>query len=137
MSWYYTGVQYSINSPKNFLIGCGTGDYHTCIANFIQKQPKDKQAKMQAPDQNPHNEYLFFLLQSGIFGLLAFLFFIYSLIRDTRGLNQIDKISAILIIITLCIGCMFNSFILDLRMGPIFLFILSILLSKPNTIKSY
>ena len=130
LSWYYTSIHYSTSSPRNLLLGCGTGNFHRCLNDYIKTQDKYEQQRMKAPYQNPHNQYIFFLIQSGIFALILFLAWIFSIIKiDSAKLTSIDRISTILIILMLCIGCMFNSYLLDLRMGPIFLFILSMFLS--------
>ncbi|APC96731.1 O-Antigen ligase family protein [Francisella frigiditurris] len=129
LGWYYASYKTITSSPEKFVFGCGTGYFKDCVQKVINKSPKNQQLKMAAPDQNPHNQFIFFLLQSGMIGLIVFLYFLISIVLQAKQTNY--KNTLWMLVTVFCIGCMFNSYMLDLRTGPItFLPIILILATK-------
>lgn len=127
LSWYYTGYKTITSSTDKFIFGCGTGSFKDCTQKVIDNSSEADKAKMQAPDNNPHSQFIFFFLQSGVIGFIAFVAFIASIIISTKKSDY--KIPLYLIVIAFCVGCLFNNFMLDLRTGPIFVMVICFLLS--------
>jgi O-antigen ligase len=144
LSWYYASYKTITYSKNNFIFGCGTGDFKTCVQHVIDKSPANERSRMQAPNQNPHNQFIFFFLQSGIIGFTTFIVFILSILISSRKLVYRNTIY--IIMLSFLIGCLFNSYMLDLRTGPIIflpiLFLISLgyyknNISKQNTHQSH
>jgi O-antigen ligase len=70
------------NIVKKHPFGVGLGDYKDAVKSEIAKEKYTKllnnNSKRFMALHHPHNQYLLILLQSGIIGLLAFFYFIYS-----------------------------------------------------------
>jgi O-antigen ligase len=59
-------------------IGVGIGNFETIYTHFQQN--------VWSFSVSPHNSILLFLTELGIFGLLIFLFFLYSIVRKVKGI---------------------------------------------------
>ncbi len=79
---------------------------------------------------NPHNEYLLFAVQWGGVGLVFFLFFLFSLWRNSFQLKKPWNYRAQGVWVAMAIGCLLNSFWLDNTEGHFFAFFLALLYSS-------
>lgn len=102
------------------LLGTGSG-------SFVHEYQKIADKKQIIATHNPHNEYLLFMVQWGLAGLLAYLYFLYCLWRESWHLEvcQRDLAQGIWAVIT--IGCLFNSFWLDNGEGHLFALMIGLL----------
>ena len=75
--------------------------------------------------QNPHNEFISISTQTGLLGLLLFVWFIYLLIKYFS--HSLTGKSTIIIIIT---SCLFNSLFYDNVMGLFAVLIISLSIQK-------
>ncbi|MGD9887935.1 MAG: O-antigen ligase family protein [Halothiobacillaceae bacterium] len=62
---------------------------------------------------NPHNEYLMILTQWGLVGLLLFIGLLWIQWRTSTQLSPLERQLAEALVLTMAIGCLFNSFLLD------------------------
>lgn len=105
-------------------LGTGTGSF------FSQY----KQLAMQSNEQilltaNPHNEYLLIAVQWGIIGLLVYFFWLWIMLRESSKLSEQHSKLAQGLLLSLVLGCLFNSFWLDSTEGHFFAFFIALLYS--------
>lgn len=99
---------------KNPLLGVGTGGFETAYAKEIE-------GTAMARSNNPHNQFLLFWAQTGIVGLLAFIFLLWTAWRAAMQLpSPTETMLARGILITITVGCLFNSLLLDHTEGLFF-----------------
>ncbi|OIR02826.1 O-antigen ligase [mine drainage metagenome] len=99
---------------KNPLLGVGTGGFETAYAKEIENTA-------MARSNNPHNQFLLFWAQTGIVGLLAFIFLLRTAWRAAMQLpSQTETMLARGVLITIIVGCLFNSLLLDHTEGLFF-----------------
>ena len=115
-------------------IGTGTGSY-TEATRTKQLDYFNRSQVQQI--KNPHNEYLLMAVQLGIIGLLALLYLFLVQATTTRKINNIEhKYIAQGLVLSMIIGCMFNSLLLDSRNGHFWAFFSALLFSNLNRKKT-
>jgi O-antigen ligase len=103
---------------QHIIFGGGTGSFQPEYANL-----KPRPASFT---RNPHNEYLHVMAQFGIIGLLLLLFIFYSQLRLSRYLpNQLGWIAQA-VIITVMIGSLVNSLLLDSAEGHFYVYFIAL-----------
>jgi O-antigen ligase len=115
---YYTNTVKIIR--KNPLFGVGTG-------GFEKAYNKEILGSSVASSNNPHNQFLLFWAQTGLIGLCAFLFLIFIAWQNALKLNSIEKMLVQGLLITITIGSLFNSLLLDHTEGLFFSWLLGLL----------
>lgn len=109
---YYTNATKIIR--KNPLLGVGTGGFEAAYSKEIE-------GTAMAPSNNPHNQFLLFLAQTGIVGLAAFLYLLWVAWHAAVQLTSpTEKMLARGLLITIITGCLFNSLLLDHTEGLFF-----------------
>lgn len=109
---YYTNTARIIR--KNPLLGVGTGGFETAYAKEIA-------GTEMAPSNNPHNQFLLFFAQTGIVGLIAFLFLLGVAWHTAAWLpSSTEILLARGLLVTIVTGCLFNSLLLDHAEGLFF-----------------
>ena len=99
---------------KNPIIGVGTGGFEKAYATEVLGK------NMPIP-ANPHNQFLLTWVQTGIVGLLTLICLFWIGWRDAKKLpTPTDTLLAHGLLITFCIGCLFNSLLLDHAEGLFF-----------------
>ncbi len=95
------------NGVKNFLIGCGPDTFGQIMKEYYYDDMIERHGSVF---DSAHNEYLNYLVTTGLFGLAAYLTAIISVI--VRGLKRFkDNVPmqvALFVIITYCAQAMFN-----------------------------
>lgn len=108
---------------KHPLLGVGTGafkaEYHQQIGNFEGLQATS----------NPHNQYLLIAVETGLVGLLFFLFFLasswrISLTSEVEGAHLTQGL-----VVLFSLGCLFNSLLFDAGEGRFYCTILGVVVS--------
>jgi O-antigen ligase len=89
---------------KKHPFGNGIGDYKLVIKKQFENNPKRYQFISDASKDfmsrhHPHNEYLLVLLQTGIPGLILFIYFIYTLFKLPIQDKEIKEISILFLTI--------------------------------------
>lgn len=90
----------------NPFLGGGTGSFAPEFTAHAGKY-----AGLKA--DNPHNEYLLITAQLGLFGLLCFLWLLYSQFKLSRQLPTMYCMAAQGLVVAMMVGCLFNSFLRD------------------------
>jgi len=83
------------------LLGWGTGGFQAAYATL------DAASNLR----NPHNQYLYILVNHGIFGLIVFAILIYKLFMSTNSSANSFELRCLML--CLAAGCMVNSWFLD------------------------
>jgi O-antigen ligase len=89
------------------LTGVGTGGFAKAYAEQVKGTGKTQ-------TRNPHNEYLLVAVQTGVIGLIALLaLFVIQWITAHRLPTRLETGLARGLVLTMSVGCLFNSFLLD------------------------
>lgn len=112
------------------LWGHGMGAFETVQADLITSSTTKTQ-----PSDNPHNEYLFIAVQTGLIGLGLFIlllggmfFYSFRLLKPQRYLLQG-------VVVAMASGCLMNSFLFDSHQGHFFAILAAVLCSAPAATK--
>lgn len=103
------------------VLGHGTGSF--------AKAFKDKtQGRVAEAQRNPHSEYLNMLVQLGVAGLAGLLFLFISHWRLAPGLaTPLECHLARGLLLTMAVGCLFNSWLMDHTEGLLFAWLTGVL----------
>lgn len=113
----------SINIFKdNFLYGVGPGNFPEVSKKYNFKQTKGPANYFKVP-RIPHNDYLKILCETGLFGLIILIVFIFFMFKKIFS-SPLFNISKVIILYLL-----FNAFLFNIMFHPFFFFIF-IFLSK-------
>jgi O-antigen ligase len=107
------------------LLGHGTGSFPIEYAALV------KDTKINLTD-NPHNEYLLIAVQTGAVGLTIFLALLGAMAWYSRYLPPPDNWLAQGLVLTMVMGCLFNSCLLDLVEGHFFAFFTAMFFANLN-----
>jgi O-antigen ligase len=111
MDYYSNTIKIIAKHP---ILGVGTG-------NFEQAYQQEIVNTASAPSNNPHNQFLLFTAQIGLIGLVAFLLLLTTQWKLARRLaSEEDYLLARGLVITIGVGCLFNSLLLDHSEGLFF-----------------
>lgn len=103
LEWYRQSLDVILSSP---ILGVGTGSFPRALAENA------RDAKAYPP--NPHNEYLAIGMQTGLVGLVLLLHLFWrQLSTAPRLASPLEMHLARGLVITIAVGCLFNSFLLD------------------------
>ena len=103
------------------LLGVGTGGFPKAYADRVQGTAADQ-------TRNPHNEYLHIAAQTGIAGLAALLWlFLLQWIAAPRLAEPLERHLARALVLTIAVGCLFNSFLLDHTEGLMYAWLTALL----------
>jgi O-antigen ligase len=104
LEWYQRSLDIVLEHP---LLGTGTGSFPRAYAETI----KDKKS---VSTTNPHNEYLLIAVQTGLAGLMLLLHLFWQQLRlSARLATPVETHLARGLVLTMVIGCLFNSLLLD------------------------
>ncbi|MDA0911733.1 MAG: O-antigen ligase family protein [Proteobacteria bacterium] len=130
LGFYHTALGIFEHKPQRILYGCGTGAQTQCSTHFINSEIPSHDKKYYRVINNPHNQYIYFAMQSGVFALLAFLFLLVTTFYYAKDMPMMMRNNARILIIAFAIGCLVNSWILDIGPGFIFCFLLPVVLAQ-------
>jgi O-antigen ligase len=107
--------------------GTGTGGFGAAYAAEV----KDKYSDWRVlPTVDPHSQYLFFLAEQGVVGLLAFLVFIGLALAD-RGDGTRTRVVAIGLLLGWCATSLVSSHFKTFAEGHLLTFFLGAMLARP------
>jgi O-antigen ligase len=129
LGWYRDTALIISNAP---LIGHGTGSFKTEFRRH-KGGPADLsvQASPVIATGNPHNDYLWFAVELGIVGVIALFAFFGSAIWTAKKSQKEQGWMASIIILSIAIGSLANSFITDNVTGTGYIILLCALLTGP------
>jgi len=96
------------------LLGGGT-------ASFPRAYTEETRNQAAVPSRNPHNEYLLIMVQLGLVGLMALLYLFWTQWRlAPRLATPLEWHLARGLVLTMAVGCLFNSWLLDHTEGLLY-----------------
>ena len=136
LNYYNTVLGVIQNKPGLFFYGCGSGGQIPCTKALIEQYNVNGVHNNYLVIKNPHNQYLFYLLQSGFLSFILFIFLLLSTFYNAYNLALIERNNVRILIVAFSVGCLFNSWLLDIGPGFVFCFLLPIFLSG-NSMTEY
>ena len=132
-----TSVGLRLEFYKNSLIliaqqplwGHGTGSF-----SYKYQQLAEKQGIIATT--NPHNEYLMIGVQWGLIGMGLFIYLLYQLGLLAADLPLPQSWMAQGLVITIAVGCLVNSLLLDSTEGHLFAYLIGVLVGGLNSPKA-
>jgi hypothetical protein len=109
--------------------GTGTGGYAAGYEKQVEGRYNDWRA---VPTVDPHSQYLFFLAEQGVFGLIAFLGFIAATLLD-RGDSSRARIVAVGMLLGWSATSLLSSHFKTFSEGHLLTFFLGAMLARPFT----
>lgn len=107
---------------KHPWIGTGTGSFSRDYFNMAE----DK----QFVTQNPHNEYLNIAVQFGLIGVAVLLLMFLLHWRESFRLTGLRQRFAQAVLVTIVVGSVFNSWLMDVSQGCFYVFFTALLLAN-------
>ncbi|HEX9684400.1 MAG TPA: O-antigen ligase family protein [Burkholderiales bacterium] len=118
IEFYRVSLQIVKDRP---LLGHGTGSFTIAYAEKM----KGQQAMLT---RNPHNEYLHWMVQLGLAGLAGLLYLFWTHWRLAPNLaSPLERHLARGLILTMAVGCLFNSWLMDHTEGLLFVWLTGLL----------
>lgn len=119
--WAINGID---NLYKEPLLGSGVGSYKNTMSDFISINDVHV-SEILAISNNPHNEFISLSTQLGLFGLILYILFLYSLFKDGN-----NKFLSFGVFIILTVSSFFNSALYDNVFGLFIVLIISLAYQK-------
>ncbi|THB77672.1 MAG: O-antigen ligase family protein [Desulfobulbaceae bacterium] len=120
--WWLTSIELIKKKP---LTGHGTGSYEM----VHKEQTKSTRIKQT---NNPHNEYLFITVQTGLVGITLLLGLFACQFFRSMTLEDSERHILQGVIVAMMSGCLMNSFLLDSQPGHFFMFMSGALLASAH-----
>ena len=118
LEWYQQGIDIVLDHP---LLGTGTGSFPRAYAETVKDQKS-------VSTTNPHNEYLLIAVQTGLAGLVLLLHLFWQQLRlSARLATPVETHLARGLVLTMAIGSLFNSLLLDHTEGLLFAWLTGVL----------
>jgi len=126
LEWYKNGLEIVRDHP---LFGVGTGGFPKAYAEKTKGSGR-------LETTNPHNQYLLTAIQIGLPGLALLLYLFYCQFRLARALPSVlERNLALGLMLTISIGCLFNSLLVDHTERVLYAWMSALLYSglRPNS----
>ncbi len=128
LNFYVTTANILIERPSKLVIGYGTGSYEAVTKSYYaDKKNKNPNFEYQS-FSNPHNQYLTYLFENGIIGLMLFLGFLYTVWRYAQTLPRFWYSVAWVSLVGISVNMLFNSSFMDFS-SIFFVFLVGVLAS--------
>lgn len=105
------------------------------IGSFKSQYARQVEGTDMWATANPHNEYLMIAVQSGGIGVALFAFLLYRHWRTSFSLQRDAALLARGLTITMALGCLFNSLLMDSTEGHLFAYLSAVLFSAYQPIQ--
>jgi O-antigen ligase len=105
--------------------GHGLGSYERAYRAAIADEPPGWRAR---PSDDPHNQYLFFLAETGVFGLAAFLWWLAAALRQPAAGSF--RVAGLALLLSWCATSLFSSHFRSFNEGHMIMIFLGVLLSR-------
>ena len=115
--WWQNSIDLIRQKP---IFGHGTGSFQAVQGNLI------KDGDTQSTD-NPHNEYLFLAVQTGLVGLFLFVTLLVVQFIASFSLQPPRRYLLQGVVVAMAVGCLMNSFLFDSHSGHFYAIVSAIL----------
>ncbi len=102
------------------------------IGNFRSVYGASALQDHRQPSDNPHSEYLNIFFQYGLLGLAVLFRFFYSIYKNSLLLHSPEKECLQGLLLSIVLGCSFNSWLMDFGPGYFFVTLLAFFLSASS-----
>ncbi|MES2142173.1 MAG: O-antigen ligase family protein [Pseudomonadota bacterium] len=103
-------------------IGTGTGSFKQAYSEIANDH--------RADTNNPHNEYLNIGVQFGLLGIIILISLFYTHWHESFKLAPVRKYFAQSILVSIAVGSLFNSWLLDVTQGGFYVFFTALVFSS-------
>lgn len=117
--WQFA-IQNIIDNP---ILGSGTGSYQILAAKHFDKD------LCAVVCLHPHNQFLYFSMELGVVGLMAFLLFIYSILRQSFMVDKNSRALMLSFVAIMVVSCMTHSSFWLIRESQFYIFISALLMA--------
>jgi O-antigen ligase len=107
--------------------GYGVGGWTSAVKEI--QGPNANMIFGEGDGKNPHQEYLLWGVELGIFGIFLYLIFLYSILKESRKFQSETKYALWLVVISLAISTLFNSTLYDDMIGDYYCILIGLLLA--------
>ena len=114
------------------LLGYGTSSFKNAYSSHVAAKYQDWRGESAS---DPHNQYLFVLLENGLVGLLLFLAYIYAAIRQ-GAIQKSYGVIAASVLVALAVTSLFNSHFKTFPEGHLLAFFVGCLLAQQTANKT-
>jgi O-antigen ligase len=128
MGWRFNAWHRSLQALQDQpLVGHGVGSWTPAVKKF--EGPKADETFGLNNYSNPHQEYLLWGVELGIFGILLLVLLMACVIWDSRHFSQSYQRACLSILATVSVASLFNSIIFDDLIGDYLCISLGLLLA--------
>ena len=107
------------------LLGHGLGSFERAYRAVIESEPAGWRAR---PSDDPHSQYLFFLAETGVVGLAAFLWWLAAAFRQPA--TGAFRVAGLALLLSWCATSLFSSHFRSFNEGHMIMLLLGVLLTK-------
>ena len=129
--WYQTAARIFMKRPLKIAFGYGTSSTYSVYKSYL-KSAKLPQQFIKHPAENPHNQYIYFLLENGLIGFFLYCGVLFIGYSRYLILEKPYNKYLLILVFSMTIGTMFNSWYHDFGVSMAFATFLSILMSFEN-----
>jgi len=122
LEYYQTTLKVIKESP---IYGFGTGSLATEYKKVADKEGLE-------PTDNLHNEFLMITSQLGVIGFAVFCLMLFFQWRASFKLDRENQLILQGLLVTMVVGCLFNSLLMDSGEGKFYVILLAIIFSIPG-----
>lgn len=119
LDFWFTAIKIA---EKNPIFGSGAGSW----SNEFNSMKNN--SSISNSTGNPHQEYLLWLVELGLLGVLLLLTIFFVLYKKSLAMNESDRHANISVLIGVMLACMFNCALHDALIGDFLCFIIGLLL---------
>ena len=128
LRFYVATVNILMEQPSKLLFGYGTGSYEAVTKNYFASMKNKNPNFKYGGFINPHNQYLTYLFENGIIGLMLFLGILYIVWRYAQTLPRFWYSVAWVSLVGISVNMLFNSSFMDFS-SIFFVFLVGLLSS--------
>jgi O-antigen ligase len=107
--------------------GYGVGGWTTAVKEI--QGPNANVVFGDGDGKNPHQEYLLWGVELGAVGIILYLIFLYSILRESRNFQYETKYAVWSVVISLAVSTLFNSTLYDDMIGDYYCILIGLLLA--------
>jgi O-antigen ligase len=112
------------------VLGHGTGSFTPAYQRMVQNEPPGWRAR---PSEDPHNQYLYFLAETGVLGLAAFLWWLAAALRQPAP--AMFRVAGVALLLSWCVTSLFSSHFKAFNEGHMIMIFLGVLLAREADIQ--
>lgn len=110
LNYWYRSLQAISERP---IVGFGVGSW-----NMQYNRMEGGKGRLHTYQiRNPHQEYLLWMVEAGVLGLLLLLGLLASVARDARRMGRPERYATTSVLTTIVLSCLFNSVLYDAQIG--------------------